>query len=74
MLRTLHVFILVFYRHTKKAIDTFKTYFKLAQAGCGPTFDGCNWDLLIPQTSIILNTMCASNINHVGIQSNTQSV
>merc|ERR1711884_347001 len=47
----------------ERAIQTFKSYFKSARAGTHPSFPANGWDLLIPQTILILNLIQPSCIN-----------
>ena len=47
----------------EQAIKTFKSYFKSARAGTDPSFPANGWDLLIPQTLLILNLIQLSCIN-----------
>ena len=47
----------------EQAIQTFKSYFKLARVGTNPSFLANRWNLLIPQTILILNLIQPSCIN-----------
>ena len=47
----------------ERAIQTFKSYFKSAHAEADPSFPKDCWDLLIPQTNLIMNLVWSSRIN-----------
>ena len=44
----------------ERAIQTFTSHFKSILATADPDFPLAQWDLLLPQTNLTLNLLCAS--------------